>query len=147
MAAAPPAVGPPALVAVPPGPPSWRELYDSADHIFSAPTIPYALLLAAFFRSVDPPETLLMKLERTSLELPVMIALVSDEALDSISLVLKNPCRYIGSLLNPSVLDGLVYASENTFMPFHQKVCSFFHIYVLFSYFPLSYLINFLFRS
>ena len=108
MAAAPPAVGPPALVAVPSGLPSWRELYNSTNHIFPAPIIPYALLSAAFFRSVDPPETLLTKLERTSLESPVMIALVSDEALDSISLV-KNPCQYISSLLNPSVLDGLVY--------------------------------------
>ena len=108
LAVAPPAVGPPALVAAPPGPPSWHELYDSTDRVFSAPIIPYALLSAAFFRSVDPPETLLMKLERILLESAVMIALVSDKALDSISLV-KNPRRYIGSLLNPSVLDGLVY--------------------------------------
>ena len=108
MAAAPPAVGPPALVVAPPGPPSWCELYNSTDRVFSAPIIPYALLSAAFFHLVDPPETLLMKLERTSLESPVMIALMSDEAPDSISLV-KNPCRYISSLLNPSVLDGLVY--------------------------------------
>ena len=107
MATAPLAVGPPALVAAPPGQPSWRELYDSADHVFSAPIVPYALLSAAFFRSVDPLETLLTKLEKNLLESPVMIALVSDEAPDSISLV-KNPRRYIGSLLNPSVLDGLV---------------------------------------
>ena len=84
MAAAPPAVGPPALIAVPLGLPSWRELYDAADHAFVAPVIPYALLLAAFFRSADPPETLLTKLERTSLESPVMVALVLDEAPDSI---------------------------------------------------------------
>ena len=108
MATAPLAVGPPALVAAPSGPPSWRELYDSTDRVFPAPIVPYALLSAAFFRSVDPPKTLLTKLERTSLESPVMIALVSDEAPDSISLV-KNPRRYIGSLLNPSVLDGLLY--------------------------------------
>ena len=108
MAAAPPAVGPPALVAVPLGPPLWHELYDTADRIFPALIVPYALLLAAFFCLVDPPETLLMKLERTSLESPVMIALVSNEAPDSISWV-KNPRQYISSLLNPSVLDGLVY--------------------------------------
>ena len=111
MATVPPAAGPPALIpAAPLGLPLWRELYDSAERIFPALMVPYALLLsAAFFRSVDPPETLLMKLERTSLESPVMIALMSDEAPDSISLV-KNPRRYIGSLLlNPSVLDGMVY--------------------------------------
>ena len=91
MAAVPPAVGPPALVpTVPLGPPSWHELYDSAACVFPAPVILYALLLAAFFHSVDPPETLLTKLERTSLELPVVMALVSDKALDTISLV-KNP--------------------------------------------------------
>ena len=50
-----------------------------------------------------------MKLERTSLESLVMVALVLDEALDSISLV-KNPCQYISSLLNLLVLDGLVYS-------------------------------------
>ena len=84
------------------------DVYDSADRVFPAPIIPYALLSAAFFCSVDPPETLLTKLERTSLESLVMVALVSDEAPDAISLV-KNPHRYVGSLLNPSVLDGLVY--------------------------------------
>ena len=109
MATVPPAVGPPALVPVALlGPPSWRELYDSTECIFPASIVPYALLSAAFFHSVDPPKTLLTKLERALLELPVMIALVSDKASDSISLV-KNPHQYIGSLLNPSVLDGMVY--------------------------------------
>ena len=110
MAAVPPAVGPPTLIIpmVLLGPPSWCELYDSTKCIFPAPIVPYALLSAAFFHSVDPPETLLTKLERTSLESPVMIALVSDEAPDSISLV-KNPHWYIRSLLNPSVLDSMVY--------------------------------------
>ena len=121
-------MGPPALVVVPPGLPSWRELYDSADRVFPAPIIPYTLLSATFFHSVDPPETLLTKLKRTSLESPVMVALVSDEALDSISLV-KNPCRYIGSLLNPSVLDGLVYGftgpDARNLMAMHVPVSAF----------------------
>ena len=109
MATLPPAVGPPALMpAVPLGPPSWHKLYDAANRIFPALIVPYALLSATFFHSVDPPETLLAKLERTSLDSPVMMALVLDKALDSISLV-KNPRRYISSLLNPSVLDGMVY--------------------------------------
>ena len=90
MAAAPLAVGPPALVAVPLGLPSWHELYDSAGHVFPALIVPYTLLSAAFFCLVDPPKTLLTKLKRTSLESPVMTALVLDEAPDSISLV-KNP--------------------------------------------------------
>ena len=110
MAAAPPAVGPPApVLAVPSGLPSWQELYDSTAHVFPDPVIPYALLSAAFFHSADPPETLLMKLERTLLESPMMMALVSDEVPDTI-LLLKNPHQYVGSLLNPSVLDGMVYS-------------------------------------
>ena len=110
MAAVPPAVGPSALApTVPPGPPSWCELYDSATHVFSAPVILYALLSATFFCSADPPETLLTKLKRTSLESPVVMALVSDEAPDTILLV-KNPRQNIGSLLNPSILDGMVYS-------------------------------------
>ena len=109
MATVPPAVGPPALVpAAPLGLLLWHELYDSAAHVFPALVIPYALLLATFFHSVDPPETLLTKLKRTSLESPMMMALVSDEAPDTISL-LKNPCRYVSSLLNPLILDGMVY--------------------------------------
>ena len=68
----------------PSGPPSWRELYDATDHVFTAPIVPYALLSATFFCFVDPSETLLMKLERTSLESPVMVALVLDEAPDCI---------------------------------------------------------------
>ena len=92
MAAAPPAAGlPPAIVPTPPlGPPSWKELYQSADRVFSAPVVPYTVLSAAIFNSGDPPDVLLTRLERTSLESPVMVGLISDEAPDWISLV-KNP--------------------------------------------------------
>ena len=91
MADMPPAAGPPAGAPVPPpGPPSWRELYESADRVFPAPVVPYAVLSAAIFNSGDPPDTLLTRLERTSMESPVMVALISDEAPDWISL-LKNP--------------------------------------------------------
>ena len=110
MAAMPPTAGPPAMAPVPlPGPPSWRELYESADHIFSAPVMPYTVLSAAtLFNSGDPPDTLLTRLKRTSLESPVMVAMISDEAPYWISL-LKNPRWFVESLLNPSTLDGLVY--------------------------------------
>ena len=58
---------------------------------------------------MDPPNTLLTKLERTSPESPVMLALVLDEAPNWISLV-KNPHWFIGSLLNPLLLYGsMVY--------------------------------------
>ena len=58
---------------------------------------------------MDPPDTLLTRLKKTLLELPVIVALIADEALDWISLV-KNPRRFMGSLQNPSILDGLVWA-------------------------------------
>ena len=100
MATMPPAAGPPAIAPVlPPGPPSWCELYESADYVFSALVMPYAILLAALFNSsMDPLDTLLTKLKRTSLESPVIVRLILDEALDWISL-LKNPCQFVRSLL------------------------------------------------
>ena len=63
----------------------------------------------SFVQWTHPPKTLLTKLEKTSLVSLVMMALVLDEAPDCILLV-KNPRRYIGSLLHPSVLDGMVYS-------------------------------------
>ena len=50
----------------------------------------------------------LTRLKRTSLESFMIVALISDEALDMISLV-KKPRQYVGSFLNPSTLDRLVY--------------------------------------
>ena len=108
MATVTPAVGSPALILVLLGLPSWHELYDSANPVFPAPIVPYAVLSATFFCSRDPPDTLFTKLKRTSVESPMMVALVSDEAPDWMSLV-KNPHQFVGSLLNPSVLDGMVY--------------------------------------
>ena len=109
MAAMPPAAGPPAAVPVPPpGLPSWCKLYGSTNHAFAALDMPYAILSATLFNSMDPLDTLLTRLERTLLESSVIVALILDEALDVISL-LKNPCQYVGSLLNPSTLDRLVY--------------------------------------
>ena len=47
--------------------------------MFTLPDVPYGVFSAALFSSVDPPEVLLNKLERTALESPVMVALVLDE--------------------------------------------------------------------
>jgi hypothetical protein len=66
------------------------------------------MLSAAFFASVDPPEALQNKLECLALASPVMVALSSEEDLDRISL-LKNLRCFVGSLLNPSGLDSLLY--------------------------------------
>ena len=111
MAAAPPAAaGPPPVI--PPlgqlGPPTWEELFATPGRAFTSPDVPYGLLAAALFNSMDPPEVLLNKLERTALESPVMVALVLDEDPDWITL-LKNPRRFVGSLVHPTPLDGLIY--------------------------------------
>ena len=96
------------VLALPLGLPSWCELYESTNPVFSTPVMPYIILLAAIFNSIDPPNTLLTRLERTALESPVIMAMISDEGPDWISLV-KNPRWFVGSILNPLALDGLVY--------------------------------------
>ena len=93
MAAAPPGAVPP--VAAPPvplpGPPTWEELFAAPERVFSAPAVPYAVISAALFASVDPPDVLLTKLERTALESPVVLAFVSDEDPSLVTLLNKNP--------------------------------------------------------
>jgi hypothetical protein len=78
------------------------------ERVFSAPAVPYAVISAALFASADPPDVLLTKLERTALESPVVLALVSDED-PSLVTLLKNPRRFVGSLIRPTPLDGLVF--------------------------------------
>ena len=137
MAAMPPAAGPPIIgLVLLLGPPSWHELYESTDHVFSALVIPYMVLSAALFNSMDPPDTLLTRLKRMSLELPVIVALIADEALDWISLM-KNPHQFVGNLLNPLILDRLVCgftgpASEQAKMSFGNFSELFFHISEIF---------------
>jgi hypothetical protein len=63
MAAVPPLapVGPdvPPAPVLPVGPPSWRELFTSADRMFIEPVVDYATLSAALFASADAPNILL----------------------------------------------------------------------------------------
>lgn len=110
MAAAPPGAVPPvASPPVPlPGPPTWEELFAKPKRVFSAPAVPYAVVSAAIFNSVDAPYVLFNKPERTALESPVILALVSDEDPGLITL-LKNPCHFVGSLIRPTPLDGLIF--------------------------------------
>ena len=106
----PAAAGPPAMV--PPlarlRPPTWEELLAGPDRAFPLPDVPYGVLSAALFNSVDLPEVLLNKLEWKTLESPVVVALVSDEDPDWITL-LKNPRCFVGSLMHLTLLDGLIY--------------------------------------
>jgi hypothetical protein len=78
MATAPPGAVPPVVtLPVPlPGPPTWEELFAEPERVFSAPAVPYAVVSAAIFNSADAPDILLNKLERTALDLLVILALV-----------------------------------------------------------------------
>ena len=104
-AAGPPAIEPPLMQL---GPPMWEELFTAPEHIFALPDAPYGVVSAALFSLLDLPEALLQKLERTALESLVVVTLVSDEDPDWITL-LKSPRRFVGSLVHPTPLDGLIY--------------------------------------
>ena len=112
MATAPPATAGPPAIALPLvqlGPLTWEELFTTPDRVFALPDVPYRMFSAALFNSVDPPEVLLNKLEQTALESPMMVALISDEDPDWITL-LKNPRQFVGSLVHPrTLLDRLMY--------------------------------------
>ena len=129
MAALPPIApgGPPAPV-LPAGLPSWRELFDSADRMFIEPIINYATLSVALFASADAPDILLSRVESLAQRSPVIIALISDEEPERITL-LKNPRRFTGSLANPSPLDGLVYgfsgSDSRTLVAVHLPTAAF----------------------
>ena len=110
MANAPPAVaGPPAIapLIMLPGFSMWEELFTTLDWVFALPIVPYGFS-AAIFNSADPLEALLNKLEWTALESPMVIAQVLDEDPNWITL-LKNPRCFVGSLVHPTPLDGLMY--------------------------------------
>ena len=76
--------------------------------MFIKPIVNYGTLSAALFASADAPDVLLSRVEALAQRSPVIVALVSDEEPERITL-LKNPRRFTGSLANPSPLDGLVY--------------------------------------
>jgi hypothetical protein len=76
--------------------------------MFIEPAVDYGTLSAVLVTSADAPDILLSRVEALALCSPVIIALVSDEEPERITL-LKNPHHFTGSLANPSPLDGLVY--------------------------------------
>ena len=71
MAAIPPvAPGGPTPAPVPPtGPPSWFELFSSADRMFTEPAVDYGTLSAALVSSADAPDILLGWVETLALTL------------------------------------------------------------------------------
>jgi hypothetical protein len=76
--------------------------------MFTEPTVDYGTLSAALVSSADAPDILLGRVETLALRSPVIVALVSNEEPERVTL-LKNPRRFTGSLANPSPLDGLIY--------------------------------------
>ena len=105
----------PAAGATPPVPPmgalaispTWAELLTSLQCMFTDPRVNFAILSAS---STDGPDSLLMRrVEALACHPPVILALVSNEEPNQITL-LNNPCQYTGSLANPSPVDNHMYS-------------------------------------
>lgn len=133
MAAIPPIApggpaSPQALPALPTGPPSWRELFASADRMFIEPTVDYTTLSITLFTSADAPDILLSHVESLAQRSPVITSLIMDEEPKRVTL-LKNPRCLAGSLANPSPLDGLLYgfsgSNSMTLAAVHLPVTAF----------------------
>ena len=94
---------------------TWAELFTSPQQVFPDPRVDYAILLASINASADSPDALLMRVEALACRSPVVLALISDEIPNQITL-LKNPRHYTASLINPSPVDNLVYSFTGTDM-------------------------------
>ena len=72
---------------------TWHELFVNAEHVFTEPVVEFGVLAASLFTSADSPDLLLAKVEALAHLSPVVIAMISDEEPDRITL-LKNPRRF-----------------------------------------------------
>ena len=70
--------------------PTWAELFALLQQVFPDPRVDFAILSTSLFTSTDGPETLLLKVEALAHCSPVILALISDEEPNQITL-LKNP--------------------------------------------------------
>ena len=72
-------------------PPTWAELFTSPQQVFPDPRVDYTILSASINASADSPNALLMRVEALARHSPVVLALISNEEPNQITL-LKNPC-------------------------------------------------------
>ena len=93
--------------------PTWAKLFASLQWVFTDPRVDFAILLASLFTSTDDPESLLTRVEALACHSPVMLALISNEEPNHITL-LKSPHLYADSLANPSPVDNLLYGFTRT---------------------------------
>ena len=100
--------GAPARTGIITGAPTWHELFANAEHLFTEPMVEFGVLAASLFTSADSPNALLAKVEALACLSPVVIAMISDEEPDRITL-LKNPRCFNGSILTPCPINGLLY--------------------------------------
>ena len=106
----------PTTGAIPPVPPmgalaillTWAELFASPQQVFTDLRVNFTILLASLFTFIDGPESLLMRVEAMAHHFPVILALISDEEPNQITL-LKNPHQYASSLANQNPVDNLMY--------------------------------------
>ena len=83
---------------------TWSQLFAHTKQIIAKPVVEFGVLVASLFMSAEAPEVLLAKLEAQAWLLPVMIAMVSDEEPDQIT-ILKNPRCFARSLTTPSPIE------------------------------------------
>ena len=93
--------------------PTWAELFASPHQVFPDPRVDFAILSMLLITSMEGLDVLLLKVEALARCSPVILALISDEEPNQITL-LKNPRQYAGSLANPSPVDNLMYGFKGT---------------------------------
>ena len=67
-------------------PPTWAELFTSPQQVFPDPRVDYAIHSASINVSADSPNALLMRVEALARRSPVVLALISDEEPNQITL-------------------------------------------------------------
>ena len=103
-----PATVAPAMMGIITGALTWSELFANAEHLSTKPMVEFGVLTASLFTSTDSPDPLLAKVEALAHLSPMVIAMISDEEPDQITL-LKNPHCFARSILTPCPIDGLLY--------------------------------------
>ena len=67
--------------------PTCAELFASPQHVFTDLTVNFMILSASLFTSTDGPESLLLRVEALAHRSPVILALISDEEPNQITLL------------------------------------------------------------
>ena len=102
----------PTIPAVPAGPPSWHEVYMSANRLYNEPDEDFGVLFAALFATTNAPDFILSKVKaQTCLAHSPIISLISNEdppaRAEDHAPQESTPCHW--KPCESKSLDGLVY--------------------------------------